>query len=368
MRAVACPDASHCFAVGNALLRFDGSTWARMTGALGPGGTAMSGIACPDASECWAVGSRTVGPVDHQSSVVQVTRYDGRSWSPHPLEQPGQLSAVSCPSAHDCWAVGGDRVGAEADTVVIEHWDGNRWRAAAGPTPISTIAFGPGRRRLRRVRYGELRAIACVSGDDCWAVGDDGVQFSPYAVSGATFPTLVEHFDGRAWTIAASPAVAESGPISLDGIACPDAANCWAVGQARETFTDTEWLSGLVLHWDGRHWAEDWSQGPRSALLNEPSNLSAVACTSTTDCVVAGWESYGVESFFNRAVLLRLTRSQWVDVALPADLSPPAGPGGSRGAVVGAVTCISRGACVLAGERTTIDGNVTVVLVQGRPS
>src|SRR5439155_4825174 len=47
-------------------------------------------------------------------------------------------------------------------------------------------------------RQNELNGVTCVSASDCWTVGN-------YYSSANAYQTLIEHWDGNAWTLVPSP-------------------------------------------------------------------------------------------------------------------------------------------------------------------
>src|SRR5206468_9107024 len=73
----------------------------------------------------------------------------------------------------------------------------------------------------------QLRGVAAVSANDVWAVGD-------YSNGTGHQQTLVEHWNGTAWSVVPSPNVG-TGHNVLNGVAAVSANDVWAVG-TYETF------------------------------------------------------------------------------------------------------------------------------------
>src|SRR5258708_32086630 len=70
-----------------------------------------------------------------------------------------------------------------------------------------------------------LNGVAVVSACDAWAVGNDSSTFAPH--------TLIEHWNGSAWTVVASP---DPGTASiLDAVQAASRTDIWAVG----SYTDS---------------------------------------------------------------------------------------------------------------------------------
>src|SRR5207244_5348730 len=127
--------------------------------------------------------------------------------SPNISTTQNNLLGVTCVSASDCWTVGSYVAGSGAPRTLIEHWDGTAWAIVASPNAS--------------LPNNVLSGVTCVSASDCWAVG--------YYVTGpSVYQTLIERWDGTAWTIVASPNAA---PLNiLNGVTSRSASDCWSVG------------------------------------------------------------------------------------------------------------------------------------------
>jgi hypothetical protein len=114
-----------------------------------------------------------------------------------------------------------------------------------------------------------------VSATDCTAVGESGVS------------TLVEHWNGKTWSIIHSPSPSSVGD-GLNGVSCGSATDCTAVGfTERETTTNTLYIT-LVEHWNGRKWSVIPSSNPSGG-----GALSGVSCVSATHCAAVGYRGIG---------------------------------------------------------------------------
>lgn len=101
-----------------------------------------------------------------------------------------------------------------------------------------------------------LRDVAPLSSDDAWAVG------SLFDAEAQVERSLIEHWDGIAWSIAAAPTVG-TGYQSLWGVSALSARDVWAVGRSSERFGPER---SMILRWNGRRWRvveapqfENWS-------------------------------------------------------------------------------------------------------------
>lgn len=82
------------------------------------------------------------------------------------------------------------------------------------------------------------------------------------------------------------PPVPGSDGNELDGVACPSATDCVAVGFALVPVPDDETDETVIETWDGSTWSVVPSPDPGYS-----NSLSSVSCTSTTDCTAAGTSS-----------------------------------------------------------------------------
>jgi Dockerin type I domain len=269
LNTVACASASECWAIGSyadnyshpfpiLMEHWDGFSWSIVSSPTSPG--ELHGIACASPSECWAVGVQ----VRYPAGQGLIERWDGTAWAivTSPETAPGQLDAVTCASESECWAVGhyyptsglpGPQPLTFAQTL-IEHWDGTSWSIVSSPNTDSR-------------QSNALVSVTCASGSDCWAVGTAAHM-------------LTEHWNGNSWSIVASPIVTETGVDFAYGVTCASASDCWMVG-----YTYTFPMSQTVIeHWDGRSWSIVPSPNP-SATLNLPFG---VTCASASECWTVG--------------------------------------------------------------------------------
>ena len=133
---------------------------------------------------------------------------------------------------------------------------------------------------------GELDAVAPRAGDDVWAVG---AVPSSFAGSRKRRRPLVEHWDGRRWTVVPSARVSGE----LDAVAAIAADDAWAVGWSED-------VPALIEHWDGRSW--------NRVAVPWPARLRGVAATSATDVWAVGSNDSG-------ALVLHWDGTRWSRVA-----------------------------------------------------
>src|SRR5438876_7048770 len=224
----------------------------------------LHGVWCSTtASDCMAVGDHFSQA--HGLGEALIERWNGSTWSVVPSPSPvhfehsgAELDGVTCVSANDCLAVGWHLYSHSQDRELpfSVHWNGSNWSQVNAPFPTGSFSTS-------------LSAVSCVSATDCWASGvSTGVQ--PDTI------TITEHWNGSKWAIVPSPSPnpnPQNGSL-LAGIACPAAAECWAVGLMP--------LSGgtvsLTERWNGAKWAVVTTPSSTDGQLAADSCSAGAAC------------------------------------------------------------------------------------------
>jgi hypothetical protein len=124
----------------------------------------------------------------------------------------------------------------------------------------------------------DVLALAPVSSSDVWAVG------------GQPGVTLIEHWDGKSWSVVPSPNVTGDGVVGngLLSAAAVSATDVWAVGLTTyQTDPDSDQYGRtLTEHWDGTRWSIVPS--PNSDAIHIDSELSGVSAVSAGDVWAVG--------------------------------------------------------------------------------
>lgn len=227
------------------------------------------------------------------------------------------LSDVWCASPSSCVAVGVS--GPSNDNPVAGHplaqtWSGKHWTAVAVRLPAGAATGG-------------LNGLSCVRATSCVAVG--------YWGSGFTGHELAESWNGRTWTPSEPPAPAGQ-QTALQGVSCPSAGNCFAVGEY-EASAATGLPTAVVERLTGGKWHEVKLALPGGLAF---SMLGAVSCTSAKQCVAVG-------TLFTNGTGKVLVESwngtAWKRVSAPS-------PAGGAVSVLAGVSCPSAVSCVAVGE------------------
>lgn len=171
----------------------------------------------------------------------------------------GEFSDVACPESGDCWATANIDQG-EANSGQIFHYEGHEWERV--PTPGKALTL-----------YG----IACPTTASCWAVGAT-------AFGGEQISTLIEHFDGKRWSLEESQNADGFPESGLSGIACPSATECWAAGDGEDFSADPTAGELLLLHYTGGAWSRVSAPSPQEE--EQTGDGALLACGSVSQCIL----------------------------------------------------------------------------------
>ena len=226
----------------------------------------LYGVAIVSPKDVWAVGNFSANASSNPSETL-TEHWNGSQWSivSSPSPNESTLYAVSALSTSDAWAVGHflDTNSHEFRTLT-EHWNGTSWSVVASPN------VGAG--------YNDLYAVAAISANNVWAVGDSNSGYS----------TLIEHWNGTSWNVASSPNGPSSSSNELRGMTAISAKDIWAVG---------DYTSGggikltLTEHWNGTSWSIVKSPNIGSTA----SILYGVSAVSTNDVWAVGYHQATVQ-------------------------------------------------------------------------
>jgi Fibronectin type III domain len=306
----------------------------------------VSGVSCPSPSFCAALGE-----YDDTSGYAQamVLTWTGGTWStaqaPLPADTAGLpnrvwVGGVSCPSASFCTAVG-----SYADTSgqwdgLLLTWSGGAWTAARSPVPGDASSVSP---------YASVIGVSCPSASFCTAVGS-------YENTSGNQLGMVLKWSGGAWTAAQAPlpanAVTGGSTVtiaSVDGVSCPSASFCTAVGWYNDTSGNQD---PLLLTRSNGTWTA--AQAPLPADATKPyATVDGVSCPSTAFCTAAGW--YNDTSGYTVGMLLTWSGGTWTAAQAPL----PAGfASATTVSSVSGVSCPSTSYCIAGGGFTPNGGTL----------
>ena len=247
---------SICAAAAGLALTIPGAATAAPSGAASRASSPtfpgrLYGVKALTATDVWAVG------LTPSSSLA--LHWNGSTWSSYETNT-GYYTAVNGTWGHNVWAVGGTNWFSPSKPLA-EHWSGRSWTRV----PTQNPAGG-----------GYFNAVTATSAGNAWAVGLVGPG------PGAPSPTkpLIEHWNGRHWTIQGFPVPANGGQFK--GVAATSPSNAWAVG-----YTGPSGLPGraqtLIMHWNGK----SWTRVP-SPNVGTADNLNAVTVVSSDNAWAVG--------------------------------------------------------------------------------
>jgi hypothetical protein len=228
-----------------------------------------------------------------------VKHWNGKRFTQVPVPLPtgttgAALYGISALSRTDAWAVGvysGHPPLPGGELTLIEHWNGHAWKLVPGANPSQPSGSN------------FLYSVSARSATDAWAVG--------YYFDAATDhqPTLIEHWDGHAWTQVTSPSAAFMN--ELTAVSADSATDAWAVG-----FANGLPDQALTEHWDGKSWHVVPSLDPGRDGKGRPSAvLTSVSALSPRDVWAAGW--YPLKGGGARTLLVHWNGRSWQQVATP---------------------------------------------------
>jgi hypothetical protein len=194
---------------------------------------ALNGVVDLSSTDAWAVGGTnpSSGLVEH---------WNGKTWSlvtlPDANFTPSTDDAISAVSANDVWILG-HTVNSATGVVTSEtlHFNGTSWKAVPLQQPNATNF--------------NLNSLSAISATDIWAVGQ--VRSSSTDANGST---LIEHYNGTAWSIVPSP-TPHFDP-TLTGVAGRSATDAYAVGTELPSANGGP-EQALILRWNGKSWIKD---------------------------------------------------------------------------------------------------------------
>jgi hypothetical protein len=167
------------------------------------------------------------------------------------------------------------------------------------PTPTATICGANGWQVVSSPNVGNTSAlygVAVAGADDAWAVG-------LYYDSANAQQPLIQHWNGSAWNLVATPPLETS---LLQGVTVIAPDDVWAVG-TREGFYAT-----LIMHWDGTA----WSVVPSPSFGSGYNRLFEVEGAAADDVWAVGQAS-------DQLLLLHWNGTAWSRVTLPGAAGQP---------------------------------------------
>jgi hypothetical protein len=328
LSGVACPSATGCVVTGyytgggspehqhGLLLAGHGSSW---TAIRAPLPAAAPRAAGPDA----AVGPIAAAPIAAAPIAAAGGSGNAGLWD------------VACPSSTVCVAAGFyNRHG----LLLAGH--GSSWTAIQAPLPAHAAANS----------QADLDHVTCPSTATCVAAGD-------YDIKAHSADGLLVTGHGSSWTATEVPLPAAAGGRSdpgITGVSCGSATACAAAGYYTDSAGQEQ---GLLLTGHGSSWTATRAPRPRGARPG--AYLNGVSCPAAAVCAAVGY--YTDSSGHGQGLLLERRGSSWTARTAPL----PAGAATDPSAYLNGLACTSIAACLAAGAYTDSSGHGQGLLPPG---
>jgi len=238
----------------------------------GSGDNSLGSVAGSSPDDLWTVGNFLPDDpnANADATLSLAAHFDGTSWSIAPTPNAGPnfntLFGVDA-TGGQAWAVGVRQNDNFRDRALVEHWDGRRWQIVDVPQPAPALDM--------------LFSVSARSPSDVWAVGQQQVS------EDGSFSTLVEHWDGRNWSVVPAANPGSSGN-SFYGVAARGPRGVWAVGQQNGATAPDQ---PLIESWDGTGWnvVPSPRHGTKSgALFSIARSGDGLVAVGQTEDAVAG--------------------------------------------------------------------------------
>jgi hypothetical protein len=217
----------------------------------------LAGVSASSATDAWAVGAYY--PPGSSVLATLAQHFDGTRWTAFPLPNVGvqenSLLAVSTTSTGLAWAVGYFVNGRFQQKTLIEHFDGTVWSVVKSPSPGAQ----------QNILYG----VAAIADSDVWAVGGE-------QDANGLWHTLTEHWDGSKWSVVNAVDAGVNGN-QLYAVKALATNNVYTVGQQAGAGFPNQ---ALIEHWDGKSWSVVSSPNDASASAL-PLGVTATASSLT---------------------------------------------------------------------------------------
>jgi hypothetical protein len=242
-----------------------------------PRGNTLNAVAAASTSDAWAVGFQNSNNLNDSRTLTQ--HWNGSAWttvfSPNPgiassltcanLNSGNVLTAVAAVSSNDVWAVGYFFTCTSLLKPMAMHWNGAQWSVV--PTP-----------KLNTNDNAAFNSIVALAANDIYAVG-----YQP-ASNGAVL-TLIEHWNGVAWSVVSSPNGNATGNV-LTSVTANSPTDIWAVGDQVAPGVE---VRTLALHFNGSTWSVVPTPNPVHGGNLTQNVLTSVVATAPNDVTAVGY-------------------------------------------------------------------------------
>jgi hypothetical protein len=229
----------------------------------------LSGSFVASAQEAWAVGEQRSETGEAFTALAE--EWTGSTWKVVPSANLGAsssgsvLNAASGTGPDDVWAVGANS--GSSTGGLIEHFNGTGWTATAavsGEPATSTLA-----------------AVSADSPSDVWAVGVSAISTAHNSFR----QPLIEHFNGSSWSVVQGAFKGEEEDDQLIAVDAVSPTDVWAIGTAKPRASYSGAGQTVVEHYNGGAWSI-----VQTAETATATHLHAITGASPDDIWAAGEE------------------------------------------------------------------------------
>jgi hypothetical protein len=230
-------------------------------------------VSCSSASSCLFVGQHWAGSKGPGANLAEA--WNGSSW--HIITAAGpagtsfsSLNDVACPTAKFCLVIGNAGTSAASYHNLAYTWtNGTTWRQISVPNPAGARNSG-------------LGGLACSDAAHCMAVGN-------YTSSTGRYLPFAARWTSGRWQLLPIPAIAGQVKVNFEGISCPTASECVAVGFTVDN-TKQQYYHAFAERWSSGAWH-------LSTLRSAPSVFVGASCPSAARCFASGYTFPAVSSY-----------------------------------------------------------------------
>ncbi len=198
---------------------YNGTSWSLSTAppmqTLGPRASQNQffGVVALSPTDVWATGEYHNGSMP----TTLIEQFNGTSWNKATSLNPGStadvLQSITTDGAGNLYAAGYQQATGGVNQTLIERYNGTSWSLATSPDTSATAA-------------NQLTGISADSPTDVWAAG----SFTGGTVTAPVNQTLIEHYNGTAWSVVTSPNAGTSVANQLTGAVALSPTDLWTVG------------------------------------------------------------------------------------------------------------------------------------------
>lgn len=297
LQAASASSPTDIWAVGESTIHYNGTKWTAYEAPMISGNFTgfLGGVVDISPTVAWAAGTINIGEAN-PGQVIEF--WNGTKWSVYPGptfaagDQPS-LYGMTSTSANDIWAVGSLLSNADNQIFALfEHWDGTNWQA-------STVGAG--------VPF--LQGTYADAKNDAWAVGYNAEIIDENV-------TLAMHWNGTNWTQVSTPNTGE-GDNELNGVVALSPDNVWAVGDSTPGLTGQSATVTLVEHYNGKEWSIVPSPNVGPANQFQSNRLFGITGTAANDLWAFGSYFASDGSGHQMTLLLHWNGTDWKIVPSP---------------------------------------------------